>query len=111
MVGGLLVHEQNGPPSLAVGVLPMVMSSVDTAPFGLGHPTEHQSVPSRSQSIAELVRAERGVSRCPGALAGHAGAPSDGPDQLVAVNHVTRSTFYLRAIGTGVRAPAQRPRR
>jgi MGT family glycosyltransferase len=36
MIGALLVHEQNGPPSIAVGVLPMVMSSIDTAPFGLG---------------------------------------------------------------------------
>lgn len=36
MVGACLHGEQGGPPGVILGVLPMITSSVDTAPFGLG---------------------------------------------------------------------------
>jgi MGT family glycosyltransferase len=36
MIGALLHHEQGGPPTGILGIVPMVMSSVDAAPFGLG---------------------------------------------------------------------------
>ena len=35
-IGPIFHHEQGGAPSIVLGVLPMVMSSVDTAPFGFG---------------------------------------------------------------------------
>jgi MGT family glycosyltransferase len=38
VIGAIFQQELNGPPALVLGVLPMVMSSVDTAPFGLGLP-------------------------------------------------------------------------
>lgn len=38
MLGALFHHEQGGPPSLCLGVTPLVLSSRDTAPFGLGIP-------------------------------------------------------------------------
>jgi MGT family glycosyltransferase len=36
MIGALLQHEQGGPPTGILGIVPMVVSSVDAAPFGLG---------------------------------------------------------------------------
>jgi UDP:flavonoid glycosyltransferase YjiC (YdhE family) len=38
MLGALLHRERGGPPNIVLGVVPMVMSSTDTAPFGLGLP-------------------------------------------------------------------------
>lgn len=35
-IGPIFHHELGGPPSIVLGVLPVVMSSVDTAPFGFG---------------------------------------------------------------------------
>jgi MGT family glycosyltransferase len=38
MLGALFLQERGGPPMGVIGVLPIVRSSVDTAPFGLGLP-------------------------------------------------------------------------
>jgi UDP:flavonoid glycosyltransferase YjiC (YdhE family) len=38
MIGAHFHYEQGGPPTGVLGVLPMFVSSIDTAPFGLGLP-------------------------------------------------------------------------
>jgi MGT family glycosyltransferase len=95
MVGGLLVHEQNGPPSLAVGVLPMMMSSVDTAPFGLGlQPSTNLSRRVRNRLLNWFVQniAFRDVQEHWQAMRARL---QMGPTGWW-LNHVTRSTFYLQ---------------
>jgi MGT family glycosyltransferase len=95
MVGALLVHEQNGPPSLAVGVLPMVMSSVDTAPFGLGlQPSTNLFRRVRNRLLNWFVQnvAFRDVQAHWQAMRAHL---QMGPTGWW-LNHVTRSTFYLQ---------------
>ena len=95
MVGGLLVHEQNGRPSLAVGVLPMVMGSVDTAPFGLGlQPSTNLSRRVRNRLLNWFVQnvAFRDVQAHWQAMRARL---QMGPTGWW-LNHVTRSTFYLQ---------------
>jgi hypothetical protein len=108
MVGALLVHEQNGPPSLAVGVLPMLMSSVDTAPFGLGlQPSTNPFRRIRNRLLNWFVQnvAFRDVQAHWQAMR----APSDGPDRLVAESRDAVDVL-LAAVGAGLRVRAQRPR-
>jgi UDP:flavonoid glycosyltransferase YjiC (YdhE family) len=104
MVGGLLVHEQNGPPSLAVGVLPMVMSSVDTAPFGLGlQPSTNLSRRVRNRLLNWFVQnvAFRDVQAHWQAMRARL---QMGPTGWW-LNHVTRSTFYLQPWVRGFEYP------
>ena len=95
MVGGLLVHEQNGPASLAIGVLPMLMSSVDTAPFGLGlQPSTNPFRRIRNRLLNWFVQyvAFRDVQAHWQAMRARL---QMGPTGWW-LNHVTRSTFYLQ---------------
>ena len=95
MVGGLLVHEQNGPPSLAVGVVPMVMSSVDTAPFGLGLQPGTTSISRvRNRALNWFVQnvAFRDVQAHWQAMRSRL---QMGPTGWW-LNHITQSTFYLQ---------------
>jgi UDP:flavonoid glycosyltransferase YjiC (YdhE family) len=108
IVGGLLVHEQNGPPSLAVGVLPMMMSSVDTAPFGLGlQPSTNLSRRVRNRLLNWFVQnvAFRDVQEHWQAMRARL---QMGPTGWW-LNHVTRSTFYLQPSVRGFELDGSRP--
>jgi MGT family glycosyltransferase len=95
MIGGLLAHEREGPPSIAIGVVPIVMNSVDTAPFGLGlQPSSSFAGRIRNRLLNSLVQnvAFGDVQSHWLAMRAGLGLGSTG----WWLNHVTRSTFYLQ---------------
>jgi MGT family glycosyltransferase len=104
MLGGLLVHEQDGPPSLAIGVLPMLMSSVDTAPFGLGlQPSTDVFLRVRNRVLNRVVQnvVFRDVQAHWQAMRARL---QMGPTGWW-LNHATRSTFYLQPSVRGFEYP------
>src|SRR5262245_10503615 len=95
MIGGLLVHEQDGHPSLAVGVVPMLMSSADTAPFGLGlQPSTNPFRRIRNRLLNWFVQnvTFRDVQAHWQAMRARLQMDPTG----WWLNQVTRSTFYLQ---------------
>jgi UDP:flavonoid glycosyltransferase YjiC (YdhE family) len=57
MLGALFHHEQGGPKTGILGVVPLVMSSVDAAPFGLGLAPDASALGAlRNRSLNWLVQ-------------------------------------------------------
>jgi MGT family glycosyltransferase len=95
MLGALLFHEQSGPPSLAFGVLPMMTSSADVAPFGLGlGPSTTLFRRARNQLLHWFLQrvAFRDVQSHWNAMRARLQL---GPTGWW-LNHATRATFYLQ---------------
>lgn len=95
MIGALFHHEQGGPPSLCLGVTPLVLSSRDTAPFGLGlEPRPSILGRLRNRFLNAFVEklAFRDVQRHWLQTRARLQLPATG----WWLNHVTRATFYLQ---------------
>lgn len=95
MLGALFHHEQGGPPSLCLGVVPLVLSSGDTAPFGLGlEPRASFLGRLRNRFLNGLVEkvAFRDVQKHWNQTRARLDLPATG----WWMNHVTRATFYLQ---------------
>jgi UDP:flavonoid glycosyltransferase YjiC (YdhE family) len=95
MLGALFHHEQGGPPSLCLGVVPLVLSSGDTAPFGLGlEPRASFLGRLRNRFLNGFV--EKVAFRDVQKHWNHTRARLDLPATGWWMNHVTRATFYLQ---------------
>ncbi len=95
MLGALFHHEQGGPPSLCLGVTPLVLSSGDTAPFGLAlEPRASFLGRVRNRLLNGVVEklAFRDVQEHWTQTRARLDLPATG----WWMNHVTRATFYLQ---------------
>ncbi len=104
MIGALLLHEQGGPPSGVLGIVPMIVSSRDTAPFGLGLlPSATPLGRIRNRALNWFVQhvAFRDVQSCWNAM--RAGLNFDPTGWWM--DRVRRASFYLQPTVPGFEYP------
>jgi UDP:flavonoid glycosyltransferase YjiC (YdhE family) len=104
MLGALFHHEQGGTRCGVLGVMPLVMSSVDTAPFGLGlQPGSSCFGRWRNRCLNHLVQKVgfRDVQKHWNDMRARLGMAATG----WWMNHVTRATFYLQPTVPGFEYP------
>jgi UDP:flavonoid glycosyltransferase YjiC (YdhE family) len=104
MIGALLNHEQGGPPSGVLGIVPLVVSSVDAAPFGLGlTPSATWLGRMRNRALNWFVQnvAFRDVQTCWNDTRANVGLAATGwwMDQF------RRSSFYMQPTVPGFEYP------
>lgn len=95
MFGALFHHEQGGPPSLCLGVTPLVLSSGDTAPFGLALEPRTSSLGRLRNRFLNAV-VEKLAFRDVQEHWSRTRARIDLPATGWWMNHVTRATLYLQ---------------
>jgi UDP:flavonoid glycosyltransferase YjiC (YdhE family) len=104
MLGALFHHERGGPPSLSLGVTPLLLSSADTAPFGLGL-QPGRSVLGRVRNRLLNAFVERLAFRDVQLHWEQTRAPLKLPPTGWWMNHVARATYYLQPTVPGFEYP------